>query len=312
MKDVHMTAAVFERLARGDLADGELFDLLEHLEKCQSCARTGQARAAGDLSALRHELLTETQRPRPQAFVWLAAAAALIVIALLSAWIIRNERAPQPQQAPPMATRGNDVAPAPPPPAPVDVAYADPEWKRLVDTATASGRLPFPAELETLRTSPDIVRGSSGTIERISPAGVVIDEVRPTFTWPSRTNGTYSVSIFDGDREVTHSPSLQVARWKPDRDLPRGRTLAWQVEVTGHGSFETIPSPPSPPATFRIVTEDGQREIARVRSLHPDDHLLLAVLYAHNGMRAEALASLRRADDEVAKRILAHETSATR
>ncbi len=312
MKDVHMTAAVFERFARGDLEDGELFDVLEHLEQCQSCARAGQARAAGDLPALRQELLAETQRPRTHASVWLAAAAALIVIAILSAWLIRNERAPQPQPVPPMATRGNDVAPAPPPPAPVAVAYADPEWKRLVETATASGRLPLPADLATLRTSPDTVRGPSGTIERISPAGAVIDEVRPTFTWPSRTNGIYSVSIFDGDREVMHSPPLQVPRWKPDRDLPRGRTLAWQVEVTGHGSLETIPSPPSPPATFRIVTENGQREIARVRSLHPDDHLLLAVLYAHNGMRAEALASLRRADDEVAKRILAHETSATR
>ena len=312
MKDGHMSAAALERFARGDSPDGELFEVLDHLEQCESCARAGQARAAGDLSMLRQEMLTETQRPRTNAFMWLAAAAALIGIAILSAWLIRNERAPQPQSTPPMATRGDEVTPAPSTQAPVVVAYADPDWKRLVDTATASGRLPFPAELETLRTSPDTVRGPTGTIERISPSGVVIDEVRPTFTWPSRTNGTYSISIFDGDREVTHSPPLQVAQWKPDRDLPRGRTLAWQVEVTGHGAFETIPSPPAPPAMFRIVTEDGQREIARVRSLHPDDHLLLSIVYAQNGMRAEALASLRRADDEVAKRILAHETSATR
>jgi hypothetical protein len=188
-------------------------------------------------------------------------------------------------------------------------AELDPEWQRLIAAAGSSGRLPFPASLAALSASPDTMRGPSGSIERISPAGFVVDEVRPTFTWPARETGTYTVYIFQDDREVMRSAPLRTATWKPDRDLPRGSTLAWQVEVTGTDSFETIPSPPAPPAMFRIVSEANHADILRARSLHPEDHLLLSVLQARGGLRTEALASLRRAaiDNETAKRILSHE-----
>jgi Putative zinc-finger len=312
MRDLHVSAELLDRFARGDLDDRELSEVLEHLEQCASCTRAGEARAAKDLGAL-HAGLSGAQTPAgSRTLVWTLAAAAAIAIAVLSL-ALPGKRASDERAAPAssMATPAKPVLIGPVPAAhETTVAYPDPEWLRLVDAATRSGRLPFPPDLEALYASPDTVRGTGGSVERISPAAVVLDEVRPTFTWPAREGGTYVVSVFHDEHELLHSAPLRVPRWKPDRDLPRGRTLAWQVEVTGHGAFETIPGPPSPPARFRIVTDAEHRDLVRARSL-PDDPLLLAVLYARTGMRIEALASLRRAaaGNEVAKRILAHETS---
>jgi hypothetical protein len=63
---------------------------------------------------------------------------------------------------------------------------------------------------------------------------------------------------------------------------------------------------------FRIVTEPDHRELAQARERHRDDDLLMAVLYARSGMRAEAMQALRRAaaaGNAAAERILDHETS---
>jgi hypothetical protein len=310
MRDPHVTAKVLDRFARGDLDDRELSGVLDHLEQCQSCARAGEARAAGDLGALRAGL-TATEAPaRSRAPVWTLAAAAAIAIAILSL-ALPKERAPDRRAASSKATAAETVPIHPATAMAGAKGHADPEWQRLVDAAIRSGRLPFPPDLEALYASPDTFRGAGGSVERISPSAVVLDELRPAFTWPAREGGTYVVSVFHDDREVMHSGPLRVPRWKPDRDLPRGRTLAWQVEVTGHGAFATIPGPPSPPARFRIVTEGEHQDLVRARSLQGDDPLLLAVLLAKSGMRAEALASLRRAagENEMAKRILAHETA---
>jgi hypothetical protein len=162
-----------------------------------------------------------------------------------------------------------------------------------------------------LRAPADIVRGSTAAQERVHPSGVVIDDVRPTFTWPPRNGATYLVSVFHEDRRVIQSPPLEVPQWRPDRDLPRGRTLAWQVEVMRGGAVETIPRPPSPPALLLITSEAHHRDIEHARELYPDDHLLHAVLYARSGMRSEALASLRRsaAVQPATKQILDHETN---
>ncbi|HYI12219.1 MAG TPA: hypothetical protein VEK57_24410 [Thermoanaerobaculia bacterium] len=314
MRELHVTAEVLDRFARGDLDDAGLFDVVEHLETCEACARAGQDRAANDLTALRTGWTSEPAVRRRPVYVWTLAAAAAIAIALLSVLLMPRER-PSPRDpgqtiATPRPGKAVPVIPSRPAPA-IEERYHDPEWQRAVTRALRSERLPFPKSLEELSGPEDTVRGGTGSAERVAPAGVVVDEVRPTFTWPSRKGGTYTLFVFDDDREVMQSPRLQRPRWTPDRDLPRGRTLTWQVEVTGLEDFETIPSPPSPPARFRIVKEAEHRELVEARERHPGDHLLLSILYARNGMRAEALEALRRAaaGDEAAKRILDHETS---
>jgi hypothetical protein len=316
MRAFHVTAEVLDRFARGDLDDRDLMEVLHHLENCESCARAGEARAAGDLSALRTEMTTELPARRP-AFAWALPAAAAIAIAITAALLRPRDRAIDP--VPPVAVATASSAPVtvmepPAPPAAAVETIRRPEWQRIVDEAVASGRLAFPAELAALQAPFDTVRGGTGREERVSPAAVIVDEVRPTFTWPSREGGTYTLFVFDDEREVLRSGPLQDPRWTPARDLPRDRTLTWQVEVSGPEPFETIPSPPSPPAMFRIVSEREHQELAEARERHGRDDLLLAVLYARSGMRAEAMAALTRAAaaNDAAKRILDHETSTAR
>lgn len=309
-----MTAEVLDRFARGELDDADLFEVLDHLEHCEACARAGQNRVASDMNALHTKWTSEpveTRRPSP---VWAFAAAAAIAIVAVTMLLFPKEgpvprnpgrtiTAPPPQRTVPAVPPGTATVREEP--------YDDPEWRRAVTRALENGRLAFPKNLAELSAPPDIVRGGTGSEERITPAGVVVDDLRPRFTWPARERGTYTVFVFDDDRKVIESPELKHATWTPDRDLPRGRTLTWQVEVTGAAAFETIPSPPSPPAMFRIAEETDHRDLIRARERHSDDDLLLAVLYARSGMRAEALDALRRAAvrNQAAKRILDHETS---
>jgi hypothetical protein len=306
----HLSDEQFHRFASGQLDDRELDDVLLHLESCALCGRAGEVRAADDLAMLRSELMTGETPSRTRAWWWVAAAALAAaiagVIALRDDPPVRPERvAPVVVRTPPAAKPGGLKPAAPPAP-----QYADAEWGRLVARAVATARLPFPAELAALQAPADIVRGSSEAIERVAPTGIVVDDVRPTFTWPAR-EGTHTVSVFDDTREVIRSAPLKRARWTPDRDLPRGRTLSWQVEVTRDGAIETIPRPPAPPALFRIAGAAEHRQLERARAEHPNDFLLHSVLYARAGMRREALASLQRAAaaDTAARRILDHETS---
>jgi hypothetical protein len=314
MEAPHLSQEILDRFARGDLGDEDLSAVLAHLETCPSCAQAGRERVRRDVVALRAELTaTRTARSWPTV-AWSLAAAAAIALAILAALLVPRERKPSPSADPPVVRDETPPRGTPPPPTTTQIAasYANPQWQQLVSRAEETGRLPFPADLAELQRSPDVVRGTAGAAERVSPSAVVIDEVRPTFTWPSRSAGTYVVSVFDEDqREVVHSSPLQVPRWRPDRDLPRGRTLAWQVEVTRGDTLETIPGPPSPPALFRIVSERNHQDLVRAKAVHPNDPLLQSVLFAKSGMREEALASLRLAarDHAAAKRILDYEIS---
>ena len=53
MRELHVSAEVLDRFARGDLDDARLSDVLDHLETCEECARAGQDHVAADLSTLR-------------------------------------------------------------------------------------------------------------------------------------------------------------------------------------------------------------------------------------------------------------------
>jgi hypothetical protein len=100
---------------------------------------------------------------------------------------------------------------------------------------------------------------------------------------------------------------LNVAEWMPDSPLPRGRTYQWQVELR-NGTPQILPAPPDPPAAFRVMDEPSFRELTVAQRERPDDHLLLAVLYARAGAQSDAakeLAAYRaaHADDVVARQL---------
>jgi hypothetical protein len=119
---------------------------------------------------------------------------------------------------------------------------------------------------------------------------VVLVTDRPRFRW--HAGGARAVvSIFDGPRRVARSGLLNVSEWTPDSPLPRGRTYQWQVELR-NGTPHIVPAPPDPPAAFRVMDEPSLQELSAALRERPDDHLLLAVLYARAGARSDAAKEL--------------------
>lgn len=186
------------------------------------------------------------------------AAASAVAAMLLAAIITINP--PSMASTPPL-----DTSPA------LVEHVRDPEWQWLVSRAVETGDLPFPDDVDS---------------------GIVVDDARPELTWPARAGATYVVSVFDGDRAIARSEPLPVPRWHPHRELPRGRTLTWQVEVPRRDKTEVIPA--TPRAMFRVTRVRDHRELANAKSSRADDDVLLAVLYARAGLRDDARDALRR------------------
>jgi hypothetical protein len=265
-----------------------------HLDECEACARS-----IGELRIRRRAVARRA---------WLSAAAA-IVVAILAALLTRRT-APPPTVEPAVVKHDPSDGRTQPPAAPraqIATAYANPEWNELVQDAAETGRVPLPRNLGELRGDVDVLRGSGTEAEHLSPAGNAVEDVRPEFSWTPLEGATYTVFVFDGDRQIARSAALRAPRWIASSDLPRGRTLTWQVEAERGETVVTIPRPPAPAARFRVITNEEQRELSLARDLHPHDDLLLGLLYARGGMLDEARASLERAANRnpAARKLLA-------
>lgn len=261
----------------GLLGDVEREIVESHLDDCAACRAD-----VADLRALRDEL-----RPRRRVWTYVAAAMLALVIAAAAFLAFRGDR-----ETPPVAdvSQPPPVRPAPPP---QRVAYASAEWTRAVDAALASGALPSPRH--PLPRTPDVLRGSGGsTSAMLEPAGVAVDTTRPRFSWPELPDATYVVAIFADDEEIARSSSLRVPRWTSSRDLRRGTTYTWQVEVLSGDARRILPEPPAPPAMFRIISAAEHEELAQARAQHPNDALLHAVLAARAGLEHETRAALEK------------------
>lgn len=336
VSSAHLTGETLARFTRRELPPGELLVTARHLGECAECrARAGTADAHALHAALRPdpadtahldpetelipyaggtagpatreivethvedcascraelrelEALRTAPRPRRIPVLAIAAAAAAIAIALLLVLYANRSAPPVPRVHHP--TVSVQQPPAPP-------AYARPEWEALVREARRTGKLPFRTDLARLRGKSDSLRGADDApVDGLAPAGIVVDETRPRFTWPERRGAVYVVLLYENDEEIARSKPLSAAEWRPERELQRGRTYAWQVEVRRGDALELLPPPAAPEARFRIAGADAHRQIEEARRAHPDDHLLHAILYARAGLEAEARAAWERAN----------------
>lgn len=124
-----------------------------------------------------------------------------------------------------------------------------------------------------------------------SPIGKIVREQQPVLRWKPLKDATdYSVAIVDDKfRVVAESGKLTGTNWKPSKPLPRGATYSWQVTATKTDGTETVsPSSPAPQAKFRVLDNAAQNEIAKLENSAAKSHLALGVLYAQNGLNAEA------------------------
>lgn len=264
------------RYVDGAASAAEREIVASHLDDCAMCRAEMES-----LAELRVEAPVGSRVWRFVASSGLAAAAMLSLVFLL--------REPTRVTPPPVAPTPAPVVTTTTPPD-IEEPAIDPRWAALMESALRDGRLPYPAYLATLRASSTTLRNEDGAPSGrwVRPAGVVVDDERPRFEWSGVDDASYVVSVFDGDSEVAHSPSLTTPRWQIDRPLRRGRIYTWQVEVTRNGEIEILPSPEQALARFRVTSTGEHREIAAALARHPDEPLLHAVLYARAGMVAEA------------------------
>jgi anti-sigma factor RsiW len=323
----HLTGDDLDRLRRGRLPADELLAMSEHLAECEVCRRAGDAhrflsalapeehldpdsqlypyvegaldpaglaeveghlatceRCREDVADLR-SVAAGLSRPapptdgrlKPAATPWIVAgaiaAAAAIAVVVLYAWT--------PAPAVPAGPIKVDTMAGP--------AVPSNPWHELLRSAIAAGRVEEPAVLQKLRPRPESLRGPASPRSSLrTPVGVVVESVRPRFSWAPAHRTTYRVSVFDGDRLIAQSPFLASEEWVCDRSLERGAVYSWQVEVRKGSERMVMPEPPEGDALFEVLAEDAARDLADARRQFPDDHLLAGVLYAHYGCRERA------------------------
>jgi hypothetical protein len=171
-----------------------------------------------------------------------------------------------------------------------------PEWRALVDAAAAAGRVAEPAVLAELRPPAGTLReaGAHPTAGGLSPAGAVVEEDRPRFTWKGvRGASSYRVIVFSSGAEVARGDRLSATTWQPAAPFPRGALYEWQVIAATPRGEIVLPPPAAPRALFRILSGAAAGEIGEAKRQRPNDHLLLGLLYAREGVVDRAEEELR-------------------
>lgn len=264
-RSMHLTEDDLQLFAENRLPAEQAFQVRHHLAECQVCRRH-----ADQLSAW-------TRSPQPLRRVALAcAAAAVLVIGVLSAWLLSRNAARQP------AT-------------PEVLASLSPAARAQFDAAIRAGSAELPPIISDLAPPRETLMGRPDTaaaFEISGPAGTTVVEDAPVFSWQSLPgDGGYVVTVFDEQgKEVARSPTLKENRWIPASPLPRDRTYTWQVSAERDGRMRVAPAPPAPPARFRVLAADRSAELQRIAHDFPDAHAVLGILYMEAGVRASAVA----------------------
>jgi anti-sigma factor RsiW len=152
--------------------------------------------------------------------------------------------------------------------------------------------LALPAALAGLVSAPGQLRGAatSPEVAVVSPVGVAVVDARPQFVWRGESNAAYQVIVVDDAGNELHGET-RTDHWTPPADLARGRTYTWQVSTTIGGRRVIAPSPPEPPALFRLVDQNTADAVAAAHS-----HLIAGMLAYDAG----ALADARREFEQLA------------
>jgi hypothetical protein len=249
-----------------DAADREIVE--SHLQDCLTCRE--------DLD----DIALEPDVPRR--ISWVAAAAVIAVVG--GGFYLVSLRKAEPRPAVTVAQSAKRL-PGP--------RYERAEWNDLVAKVMRDRALPH-RELSDVRPGPDPLRGArKPSIGALEPQGIVVETTRPQLRWPTVAGAKSTVLLQPGGTiDVLRSPALTTAEWTPDFDLVRGTVYEWQVSVETARETLILPAPPAPRALFRVLEAEKAATIAAARRDHPQDHLLLASLYADAGLEAEALREL--------------------
>jgi len=325
---MHPTDSQLEGYAKRTLDPGDLLSVDDHLSACDACRgrAVALARAPGPLSDLRGDLLPveshlsdeqlgeyvagglsaadkasvdahigacrtcarevddlrtwARRRPRLRWGAYAAAAAVLIALLIPSVMLWHSFRGHDERLESSLA--GLETLPG--------------EQQQRVRAALQAGVAEPPAHLADLGGGPEALMGASSaeSFRLLEPLATVSVSDRPTFRWETLAGAeTYAVSVSDEAlHPVVQSPAVPRPPWTPDQSLPRGRTYMWQVTARRGAQSVTVPAPPALPARFMVLDEQSSRLLEAVARDHPQAHLLVGILYAQAGARADAEAHL--------------------
>jgi hypothetical protein len=284
--DPHFSEEQVQQYLSGELSGADRTRLDEHLGVCRTCAN--------EVAELRRWTATGSH---PRSRLYLAAAAAIIVVALVPFALSRRSPAGPPGVEESLA--GLDLLPA--------------DEAARVNAALSAGVVDLPVSLTELTNGTETLMGkpAGASFQPIAPVATIVVSDRPVFRWSALPDAEgYTVSVFDVDlRQAVRSAELTDTSWTPPQPLPRDRVYVWQITARRASESLIAPAPPSPPARFRVVDEATATTIERVSRNQPRSHLLLGILHAQAGAREEAEEHLQEVPStdpriEVARRTL--------
>jgi hypothetical protein len=165
------------------------------------------------------------------------------------------------------------------------------KYLRLVGSALHTGRLSTPSALLGSLGRQTRSAAENDAFQLIAPLGVVTIADRPLFRWTSLNEAkSYSVQIRDAstDQQFESNP-VAGTEWVPEKPLDRGHTYSWAIVATLPGDDHVyVPRASSPAAMFQVLDKSASDELETADTRPNRSHLLLAILYAQNGLIGEA------------------------
>lgn len=257
-----------------------------HFESCAAC----QAEAA-DLRAFHPRpvaVMPTAAKARVRVIAWPAWAAAAAAAAIVAVLFLHMHSASAPVMVAELHDRGGTIG--------LDAQgrlsgiALTPQDAELVSAAMREHRLPVSAAAvpatERMRGAND---GGPAFAVRSPLAETTL--LRPEFRWQPLAGALgYQVFVYDeAFQPVAQSTSITATAWTPEKPLAAGAEYVWVVKATTREGVVQSPRPPQAEARFRTASAGLA---ARIADAQTKSHLLLAALYASNGMTTLARAEV--------------------
>jgi hypothetical protein len=268
--DQHLSDTEVQDYVTGALTIQARARVDEHIARCAECA--------SDVDDLRRWAGARSGTKRR---VYLAAAAALVLLLVAPfAWRWLPDRATG--SAPSIA----------------GIERLAPDVQARVRSAIAAGVAEPPAALRDVASGSETLMSggvNDAPFQLVEPLATISVSDRPVFSWTAvPAADDYSIAVFDSSLQPAVNPAtVHGTTWSPAAPLPRAREYLWQVTARVNGRSITVPMPPAPPARFRVMDGPTAEGLAAVARDQPQSHLILGLLYAQAGARAEAAIHLR-------------------
>lgn len=262
LRQDHLSEETIVALAGGEVIPGAA----DHLRTCATCQSELE------------DLMKFAAKQRPQRAnlrIWAIAAAILIAVLAPLFWILTH-RAPHPEVA---------------------AGSLPPSYAAIVDRAVRSGQLEVGGIAASLARKQEVLLGPASSEKKFALNHPIAEAVlggRPQFSWQAFAGASgYRVEVYDeAFHKAAESLDLTSTTWTPAEPLPAGQVYSWTVTARAGSDQIREPVPPSPEAKFGVLATEEAARLNAARASFPNEHLLLAALYAQAGVLEEARAQL--------------------